>query len=190
MLYHTNNLQGTINRLYSEKQYRPTSVAVLADYDGRLLNVKSRHGSWHLPQGFIEEGETVEEAFIRELEEELGIDSLLETSNIKIMPFYSLAEKSGRLRNGFEKGKAYFFVTGNYTGLHSFSLQPEEISGVAWRKPEVVVKDYMIRNSTDKAKAISEILMPENKVILPNFSRELIPDEDLGEIIYYKNGFC
>jgi putative (di)nucleoside polyphosphate hydrolase len=54
--------------------FRQGIVAVLRDARGRvLLGERSDHpGSWQFPQGGVEPGETHEDAFFRELREELG----------------------------------------------------------------------------------------------------------------------
>jgi len=56
------------------------SAVALIDVDGRVLLAqrpegKSMAGLWEFPGGKIEPGETPEAALIRELEEELGIDT-------------------------------------------------------------------------------------------------------------------
>lgn len=56
------------------------SAVALIDPDGRVLLAqrpegKSMAGLWEFPGGKIEAGETPEEALIRELHEELGIDT-------------------------------------------------------------------------------------------------------------------
>ena len=56
------------------------SAVALIDVDGRVLITqrppgKSWAGLWELPGGKIEPGETPEVALIRELQEELGIDT-------------------------------------------------------------------------------------------------------------------
>ncbi len=56
------------------------SAVALIDVDGRVLLAqrpagKSMAGLWEFPGGKIEEGETPEAALIRELEEEIGIDT-------------------------------------------------------------------------------------------------------------------
>ena len=56
------------------------SAVALIDIDGRVLLAqrpegKAMAGLWEFPGGKVEEGETPEAALIRELQEELGIDT-------------------------------------------------------------------------------------------------------------------
>ncbi|MFP7672135.1 8-oxo-dGTP diphosphatase MutT [Marivita sp. S0852] len=56
------------------------SAVALVDVEGRILLAqrpegKSMAGLWEFPGGKVEEGETPEHALIRELQEELGIDT-------------------------------------------------------------------------------------------------------------------
>ncbi|MDZ7710069.1 MAG: (deoxy)nucleoside triphosphate pyrophosphohydrolase [Roseovarius sp.] len=56
------------------------SAVALIDVDGRILLAqrpegKAMAGLWEFPGGKVEEGETPEAALIRELHEELGIDT-------------------------------------------------------------------------------------------------------------------
>jgi ADP-ribose pyrophosphatase YjhB (NUDIX family) len=53
-------------------------AGVVISDDGRWLVVKKRYGglkgSWSLPAGFVNEGETADEAVIREVYEETGVE--------------------------------------------------------------------------------------------------------------------
>jgi 8-oxo-dGTP diphosphatase len=55
------------------------AVAVVAEKGGKVIfikrNVEPAKGMWALPGGFIEQGETVEEAALRELNEETGVSA-------------------------------------------------------------------------------------------------------------------
>lgn len=48
-------------------------VAALLERAGQYLLARRKTGEWEFPGGKREEGETLEEALVRELEEELGI---------------------------------------------------------------------------------------------------------------------
>lgn len=63
-----------------EKGFRPQVVGCFLN-DGKVLMVyKKEHDLWQFPQGGIDNGETMEEALVREMTEELG-EKFTETSN-------------------------------------------------------------------------------------------------------------
>lgn len=65
---------GTIDVPAGELRFRPGSYALVMR-EGRLLMVRVRAtGEWFLPGGGVEPGERVEEALVREVREEAGID--------------------------------------------------------------------------------------------------------------------
>ena len=55
--------------------YRPNVGIVLFNNAGQVLWARrSRHDGWQFPQGGIEHGETIEQAAVREVKEETGVD--------------------------------------------------------------------------------------------------------------------
>ena len=73
-------------------------VGILIEYEGGLVMVQRGHppgeGQWALPSGFIEADETVEQAAVREAQEETGLDVDL----LELFGVYSFPE--GPLRSG------------------------------------------------------------------------------------------
>jgi mutator protein MutT len=69
-------------------------TSVYAERDGNILLLKRAEGamigSWYLPGGALDPGETIEECAVRELEEEAGLipDSPLELIGLIQMPLY------------------------------------------------------------------------------------------------------
>jgi 8-oxo-dGTP diphosphatase len=55
------------------------AVSGIVDYDGKWLVVKKSYsglkGQWSFPAGFVEANETIDEAIVREVHEETGIDT-------------------------------------------------------------------------------------------------------------------
>ena len=65
---------------YVKGNRKPDAVAVIArDEQGRLLTIREKRPVvggylWSVPAGMVDEGETVEEAAVREVKEETGLD--------------------------------------------------------------------------------------------------------------------
>src|ERR1022692_2685386 len=55
--------------------FRPNVAAVLLNMDNDMFIAERAHirGSWQFPQGGVDPGEALEEALLRELEEEIGV---------------------------------------------------------------------------------------------------------------------
>ena len=53
--------------------YRQRATAIVADQNGKIITVQERNGSWGLPGGKIESGDTSIDTIMRELKEEIGI---------------------------------------------------------------------------------------------------------------------
>jgi 8-oxo-dGTP pyrophosphatase MutT (NUDIX family) len=98
------------------------AAAIVFDSQGRVLVVKENYGKyrWGLPGGMVEDGETPEEACIREAREETGVEVVVR-------------ERVGRYRvdNGIE---SHAFICEIVAGEPA--LQPtDELSVVCWLEP-------------------------------------------------------
>ncbi len=102
--------------------YRPCVGIVLFNNDGQVFVGErlDNPGAWQLPQGGIDDGETIEQAAFRELHEETGTKS---AQMLDIMPeqlSYDLPPHLlGRLWNGAYKGQIQTWVAMRFTGHDS-----------------------------------------------------------------------
>jgi len=78
-------------------RYRPNVAGILQDAEGRILigERMGAAGAWQFPQGGINPGESREEAFFREMEEELGLHC----------GDYQIVACNGPYRYVFDKGR-------------------------------------------------------------------------------------
>ena len=109
------------------------SAVLLIDPDGRVLLAqrpegKSMAGLWEFPGGKVEPGETPEAALIRELHEELGIETW--QSCLAPMAFASHSYPDFHLLMPL-------FACRKWNGI----VQPREGQGLAWVRPEKLA-DY------------------------------------------------
>jgi len=94
---------------------------------GKVYNDKGdilfifRNGKWDLPKGKIDGKETIEDAALREVEEETGVKDLKIVKRLETT--YHIFKRNGRHRIKITK---WFEMHSSYTG----ELVPEEIEGI------------------------------------------------------------
>ena len=100
------------------------AAGVLVQRDGKLLLVRRNHtpalGSWAFPSGFVDAGEVVEEAAVREVFEETGIEVRLDG----LIGVYS------------EAGNAVVFIAYAGTATAGQAIAGPEAFEVGWFAPD------------------------------------------------------
>lgn len=127
-----------ISRIVAEAQagkaFRPVAMSIIQDQTRRILLVRSAKGpgEWHFPQGGIEPGESAEEALVREIGEETGIEAG-NLQDVRYAGWDDLAAEAGRAdRRGFATGKRYVCFVLSYVGGPELALNREELADYAW----------------------------------------------------------
>ncbi len=93
-----------------------------------------RNGKWDLPKGSIENKETIEEAALRETQEETGVEGLEIVKPLQIT--YHFFKRNGELRL---KETYWFEMKTTFSG--KFIPETKEgIKKVAWKNPKKVLK--------------------------------------------------
>ncbi len=107
-----------------------------------------RRGKWDLPKGKLDEGETIEECAVREVEEETGLTSIFLGELIDVTThFYN--------ERGVEIEKETHWYAMKVSGVQNLSAQIEEqISEVKWVKESEL--SHYLSNTYDNIVAIIE----------------------------------
>ncbi len=104
---------------YDDLPYRPCIGIVLFNNESKVF-VGERidtPGNWQMPQGGIDEGENIDEAFFRELKEEIGTDNALILKVMDEKTRYDLpAHLIPRLWAGQYRGQEQTWVAARFLG--------------------------------------------------------------------------
>lgn len=120
-------------------KYRSNVAAILRNANGEILICErlGLPGAWQFPQGGIDEGETAEQALIRELWEEIGVAAedfeILERRG----PYWYLFG-NGRTKKGYD-GKEQLYFLSDFkapdTRINVATANPE-FQAYRWIRPE------------------------------------------------------
>jgi putative (di)nucleoside polyphosphate hydrolase len=122
--------------------YRPSVGIMLINPEGRIFVGEriDNPGAWQMPQGGIDPGETVEQAFFREMLEEIGTDKaeILRIHDEKLR--YELPPRlRKRLWGGQYRGQEQSWVASRFTGsdadIHIEAHDPAEFQRWQWTAP-------------------------------------------------------
>lgn len=118
--------------------YRPCVGMMLFNDDGLVFTARrcdTPGDAWQMPQGGIDEGESLEQAALRELEEEIGTNDVRILDRTEEPLFYDLPkELRGKVWGGGYRGQAQHWFAMRYLGRDGdidLSGPPREFE--AWR---------------------------------------------------------
>jgi putative (di)nucleoside polyphosphate hydrolase len=119
--------------------YRP-NVAALIERDNGEVFIAERlgvKGAWQFPQGGVDAGESLEAAFYRELEEEIGVKPQL-VEVLEIRSGYRYAFPKGRLKYGIYGGQEQTYYRCRFLGKDTdirLDAHQREFSRWRWIQP-------------------------------------------------------
>lgn len=124
-------------------------AGVVINSEGKWLVVKKKYsglkGVWSLPAGFVKVGETADEAVVREVKEETGIDCFVSG----LVGF-----RTGVIRNEISDNMAIFFCQPKHLS-QSIHIQEEELEDVCWMDVD------QLATSTESSVMIKEMASHE-----------------------------
>ncbi|MFK8795691.1 NUDIX domain-containing protein [Planococcus plakortidis] len=144
------------------------AAGLVVNQNNEWLVVKKRygglHGKWSLPAGFVEKDETIDQAALREVKEETGIDCDL----IGMIGF-----RSGVIKGRVSDNMGVFLLR-PLQGNQPILAQQDELYEAAWRSPEDLSSD-----------GDASVMLHEMASYIVEEGLELIEDVDPGHIFGY-----
>lgn len=143
-------------RLMKEVYRRCASIIVFrrapdGSHEVLLLRKPRKRDIWQLPQGGVEEGESLEAAAVRELEEEAGI-AVRAIGQSKRVYQYEFPPSYRRFRPDNVRGQRIGFVFAKVAAETKVQVDHREINGFVWAR-EADLGKYL------KRKAYREIVI-------------------------------
>ena len=135
-------------------------AGLVKDSDGRWLVVKKKYsglkGLWSLPAGFVKQDETVDQAVLREVKEETGINATL---------IGLIGVRTGVIREEISDNMLLFLLEADETTI---SIQDEELSDARFITENELLSDpsssllikYLIQNPPNQPMSVIKGLNP------------------------------
>ena len=146
---------------HNGKVYRRCVAALVFNTEGEVLVGERVHapGSWQLPQGGVDAGETEAAAATRELFEEVGLtglEGLFGTDVPSDACFYDVEAKGSWLVRSGMAGQHLAFVAFHAPGAPAEVLAKAQLAGMGGEKPEFAAVRW-----TPFAEAVREVWAPK-----------------------------
>lgn len=111
------------------------AAGLVINQQGQWLVVKKAYsglkGRWSLPAGFVDAGETVDQAVVREIKEETGIDCEVEGL---------IGFRTGVIRNDISDNMAIFLARPRHEQI---TVARNQLLEVAWLAPKDLIGDTL-----------------------------------------------
>lgn len=101
-----------------------------------LLHKPRKRDAWQLPQGGVEAGESIEQAAVRELKEEAGLEGVRILGPSKRFYQYDFPASFRRFRPDHVRGQKIEFVVALAPENPVITVDGTEIDGFVWVTPE------------------------------------------------------
>ncbi|MBW3111092.1 NUDIX hydrolase [Bacillus sp. MCCB 382] len=109
-------------------------AGLIIDENGKWLVVKKKYsglkGMWSLPAGFVNPGESVDEAVVREVKEETGLHTTIKGI---------IGVRSGVIQHDISDNMMIFLLENKETS--SIEIEEKELWDVGWKSPQELLKD-------------------------------------------------
>jgi putative (di)nucleoside polyphosphate hydrolase len=107
-------------------------------YEILLLHKPRKRDAWQLPQGGVEAGETIEQAALRELQEEAGIGSVRVLKKCETFYQYDFPQSFRRFRPDNVRGQKIEYVLSIADPGTIVQVDGNEIDKFVWVTPEKI----------------------------------------------------
>ena len=127
-------------------KYRLNVAAILRNGAGKLLICErlDRSGAWQFPQGGVDEGETLEQALVRELREEISVGPSTYQIRGSRGPYFYLFG-NGKVVKGFHGKEQHYFLA-DFTGAPkdiNVKTKHPEFRSIRWVNPAEFEIDWL-----------------------------------------------